>query len=182
MLRVKLTYIFGLLTIFLVALACNTSKRIQKAEAFLAKEGKLSEICASRFPLKDSIAYRDSVRFDTLYEGIYSIDTIFDKDTIKVYVTLPAKVITKEVIKYRDVYRESTAKVAECEKRNRELTNAVLSCENDRVKLLKDVDEWKSVAKKRWWFLWILLVIALGITFRKNIFNVSKKFIGFPLW
>lgn len=188
MLKSKLTYLFGFFVIFLVALSCSTAKRIKKAEAFLDKKGKLPEICATRFPPKDSIVYRDSIRLDTLYEGIYSIDTIYDRDTVKVYLTTPAKVIVKEVVKYRDIYRENTARVEELQRKNAEcisqtaaITNKNINYEKEIIKLKAQSSGWEYKAKSRWWFLWILLLLSLGITFRKGIFKISKKFMGFPL-
>lgn len=163
---------------FFIATSCNTGKRLQKAEVLLASKGKLAEICGSRFPLKDSIVYRDSVSFDTLYEGIYSVDTIYDKDTVKVYLTLPAKIITKEVVKFRDVYRENTAKVVELEKKNADCLAKNVDCERQLVKLLAQSNNWEAKAKARWWFLWILVIISLIIIFRKTIFKLARKALG----
>lgn len=162
---------------FFIAVSCGVEKRIAKAEVLLAKEGKLPQICAQRFPPKDSIVYRDSVRWDTLYEGIYSVDTIYDKDTVKVYLTLPAKIITKEVIKYRDIYRENTAKVTDLEKKLSDCNSRTANSEKEIVKLRAELSKWEGLAKQRWWFLWILLAIALGITFRKRIAKLVKLFI-----
>lgn len=178
----RLIYIFALIIIFYVALGCNVEKKIQKAEILLAEKGRLPQICALRYPLKDSIVYRDSISYDTLYEGIYSVDTIYNRDTVKVFLTLPAKIITKEVIKYRDIYRENTSKVVECEKKNDELVKSVIKCETEQVKLLNEVSKWKSVAKQRWWFLWILLALALLITFRKNIVKFAGNLVGLKPW
>lgn len=175
-----LIYFIICILCFFIATSCSTEKRIQKAEVLLASEGKLPEICASRFPPKDSIVYRDSVRWDTLYEGIYSIDTVYDKDTVKVYVTLPAKIITKEVVRYKDVYRENTAKVEKLQQDNTSLSLKLSECDVEVANMKGEVEKWKDLAKTRWWFLWILLVIAVGITFRKSIFKLSKKFVGFP--
>ena len=162
---------------FLIAVSCSTEKRIAKAEVLLAKEGKLQQICADRFPPKDSIAYRDSVRFDTLYEGIYSVDTIYDLDTVKVYLTLPAKIITKEVTKFRDVYRENTAKVKDLEQKLADCSLQSANCSLELVKLRAESSKWEALAKQRWWFLWILLVLAVGITFRKRIAQLVKMFV-----
>lgn len=178
----KLSYASVLMIIFYVALGCNVDKRLQKAEILLAEKGKLPEICAVRFPLRDSIVYRDTVKYDTLYEGIYSVDTVYDRDTVKVFLTLPAKIITKEVIKYRDVYRENTSKVVDCQNKNEELVKNLVKFEEERTKLLKELGSWKSVAKQRWWFLWILLVIALAIIFRKNIIRLAGNLVGLKPW
>lgn len=178
----KLPYASILMIIFYVALGCNVEKKIQKAELLLAEKGKLAEICAVRFPPRDSIVYRDTVKYDTLYEGIYSVDTVYDNDTVKVILTLPAKVITKEVIKYRDVYRENTSKLVDCQKKNEELVKNLVKFEEERTKLLAEVGSWKSVAKQRWWFLWILLVISLAIIFRKSIIRLAGNLVGLKPW
>ena len=175
MLRSRLTYILSIMIIFYVALGCSVEKRIHKAETLLSEKNKLAEICAVRFPLKDSIAYRDSIKFDTLYEGIYSVDTVYDNDTVKVYLTLPAKVVTKEVVKYRDIYRENTSKIVDCQKKSGELVNKVIYNEREIEKLRSELSKSQALAKQRWWFLWILVVLAVAIIFRKSIFKLSGK-------
>jgi hypothetical protein len=172
-----LIYLIISVTCFFIATSCNTEKRLQKAEVLLASKGRLAEICADRFPPKDSVVYRDSVHFDTLYEGIYSIDTIYDKDTVKVYLTLPAKIVTKEVIKYRDIYRENTAKVKELEGKLSVCSLQSANYSIELVKLRAESSKWEKLAKQRWWFLWILILLAVGFTLRKKIFNLLKLFI-----
>lgn len=172
-----LIYLIISITCFFIATSCNTEKRLQKAEVLLASKGRLAEICADRFPPKDSVVYRDSVHFDTLYEGIYSIDTIYDKDTVKVYLTLPAKIVTKEVIKYRDIYRENTAKVNELENKLSACSSQSTNYSIELVKLKAESSKWEKLAKQRWWFLWILLVVAGLITFRKSIMKLISRFI-----
>ena len=166
---------------FFIATSCNTEKRLQKAEVLLASKGKLAEICGSRFPPKDSVVYRDSVRFDTLYEGIYSIDTVYDKDTVKVYVTLPAKIITKEVVKFRDVYRENTAKVKELQDKNSECTAKTADLEKQIVKLQADLGASKVKGRTYFWLFWLLILLALAITFRKNILKLAKNTLRLPI-
>lgn len=179
----RLTYASVLIGILCIAISCNVQKRINKAEALLSQKGKLAQICADRFPLKDSIVYKDSIKYDTMYEGIYSIDTVYKGDSVvKVYLTSPAKVVTKQVVKYSYIYRENTAKIADCQKKNEELVNKIVKFEEERAKTIRELNEWKSVAKKRGWFLWILLVLAIGITFRKNIVNLLGKLVGVKKW
>jgi|GEM_PF-5897647 hypothetical protein len=176
-----LIYLIISVVCFFIATSCGTEKRLQRAEVLLASKGKLAEICASRFPPKDSVVYRDSVRWDTLYEGIYSIDTVYDKDTVKVYVTLPAKIVTKEVVKFRDVYRENTAKVVELQNKNADCLAKNADYERQLVKLLAQSNDWEAKAKARWWFLWILVIISLVIVFRKTIFKLVRKALGSPI-
>lgn len=172
-----LIYLIISVVCFFIATSCNTEKRLQKAEVLLASKGRLPEICADRFPPKDSIVYRDSVHFDTLYTSLYSVDTIVSNDTIRIVTTLPAKVITKEVIKFRDVYRENTAKVVDLQLKYNNCGSELNELKLELQKTKNEVDKWKGTAKERWWFLWILLLVAVAITFRKNIFNLVKKFI-----
>lgn len=162
---------------FFIATSCNTEKRLQKAEVLLASQGRLPEICANRFPPKDSIVYRDSVHFDTLYTSLYSVDTIVSNDTIRIVTTLPAKVITKEVIKFRDVYRENTAKVADLQLKYNNCGSELHNSKLELEKVKAELDKWKRTAKERWWFLWILLLVAVAITFRKSIFKILKSFV-----
>jgi hypothetical protein len=172
-----LIYFIISVTCFFIATSCNTEKRLQKAEVLLSSKGRLAKICADRFPPRDSVVYRDSVSFDTLYEGIYSIDTIYDKDTVKVYLTLPAKIVTKEVIKYRDIYRENTAKVKELEGKLSVCSLQSANYSIELVKLRAESSKWERLAKQRWWFFWILLVVAGLIAFRKSIMKLISRFI-----
>lgn len=169
-----LIYLFISVVCFFIATSCNTEKRFQKAEVLLASKGKLAEVCANRFPPKDSIVYRDSIHFDTLYTSLYSIDTIVSNDTIKIVTTLPAKVITKEVIKFRDVYRENTAKVVDLQLKYNDCGSSLNELKLELQKAKAELDSWKNTAKERWWFLWILLVVSIALIFRKRIFKLLK--------
>ena len=164
-------------TCFFIATSCNTEKRLQKAEVLLASKGKLAEVCANRFPPKDSIVYRDSIHFDTLYTSLYSIDTIVSNDTVKIVTTLPAKVITKEVIKFRDVYRENTAKVVDLQLKYNSCGSELNEIKLELQKAKGELDKWKGTAKERWWFLWILLLICIGLLFRKQLRKLTKRFL-----
>jgi len=53
-----LIYLIISVVCFFIASSCNTEKRLQKAEVLLASKGRLAEICADRFPPKDSVVYR----------------------------------------------------------------------------------------------------------------------------
>ncbi len=43
------------LLILLILSSCNPGKQLTKAEARLAEAGRLSAICAERFPIKDKV-------------------------------------------------------------------------------------------------------------------------------
>lgn len=165
--------LFGLFAVS--AFNCSTDKRLQKAELFLVKKGKLPQVCAERFPLKDTIIYKDSVKLDTIYQGIHTIDTVFDKDTMKVFITLPAKTINKEVVKYRYIYRENTAKVSDFEKKLSVCSSQSANKDLEIAKLRAELNEWQAVAKQRWWFLWILIFLAIAITLRRPVMGLVKK-------
>jgi hypothetical protein len=92
-------------------------------------------------------------------------------------LTLPAKIVTKEVIKYRDIYRENTAKVNELENKLSVCNSQSTNCSIELVKLKAESSKWEKLAKQRWWFLWILLVVAGLITFRKSIMKLISRFI-----
>lgn len=47
-----------------------------------------------------------------------------------------------------------------------------LASENDALKI--EAADWKGKAKTRWWFLWIIIVAAGVIIFRKSIFSLIK--------
>lgn len=76
-----------------------------------------SRYCSTRFPMRDSIVTRESVRFDTLYtsgDTVYTIHhdslSVLVRDTIK--ITLPAKIITKTILRDTTIFRDNPKTIA----------------------------------------------------------------------
>lgn len=146
---------------------CSPSRKVEKAINILNNNpDKASSYCATRFPLKDTVIYRDSIKYDTIFALTpVQVDTIFKKDTTIITITSPTKTIVKTVTQYKEVIKEPTAKIEE----QRQL---YLACEK-RYQELYIKYEGEEVAKKAWKerFWWILIVAAalLGFTIRKPI-------------
>jgi len=157
--------------------SCMTT---QKATSYLEDKGELPKICADKFPPKDSVVIKDSIRVDTIYSGS---DPVFDtviqviNDTVERVITktLPAKVITKTNIQTKEVFRENTARVVQLQK---DVSNCIDEL-GKRDKKINEVTEeskgWKKKAKQRWWIIIALLVLL----FRKPLLSLIPYKIPF---
>jgi hypothetical protein len=152
-------------------LGCASERQFHKAEAKLSQGGRLAKICADRFPSRDSIVYRDSVRIDTAYEGEYIFDTIRTLDTIYITKTVP---VTKTIIKTKTIVKENTAKVEAAQL-------ALEACNNDFAEMSlgmleerKELDRMKRLARERLVILWIVVILSVLWTLRKFIFRYAN--------
>jgi len=149
-------------------IGCASEKQLQKAETKLAQAGRLAKICADRFPSRDSIIVKDSVITDTLLLGEYIFDTVRVNDTIVITKKVPV-VKTMYKIMYKTVYKERTDKIEA-------IALQLEACNNDFAEMAtglmdtqKALDQAKKDAKLYFWWLWIVVVLSLGWTFRKLI-------------
>ena len=145
-------------------IGCASERQLQKAEAKLSQAGRLAQICSNRFPSRDSIVYRDSIRIDTAHEGEYIFDTIRTLDTVYITKTIP---IVKTITKTKLVIKENTAKIEAAEL-------ALSACNTDFADMSlgmleerKELDRYKKLATERLWTMWIVIVLATLWTFRK---------------
>lgn len=147
---------------------CATEKQLQKAETKLSQSGRLAKICADRFPSREVV--KDSLITDTLLLGEYIFDTIRVNDTV--YID---KVQIKTVYKtmYKIVYREKTDKIEalqlELDKARQDLAVA----NSKWGETIKELQSAQKSAKYRLWWLWIVICLSIGWTFR----NFIKRFI-----
>lgn len=145
--------------------ACDISKRLERATNLLNKYPENAALyCASKFPNKETIIYRDSVTLDTIYLETLTTDTIVSNDTVRIVTTSPAKVITKTLVKYKEVQTENTAKVEE----QRIL---LVKCEGRydilQKKFEKSEEERKAWRKKFYWIIFVILGFVVGYILRK---------------
>lgn len=165
------------LILILFFASCMTTK---KATSYLEDKGELPKICADKFPPKDSVVIKDSIRVDTIYSGS---DPVFDtviqviNDTVERVITktLPAKVITKTNIKTKEVFTENTARVAQLQG---DVSNCIEELNKKEVRnaeTAEDRDGWKKKAKQRWWMIIALLVLL----FRKPLLKLIPYKIPF---
>jgi len=90
----------------------------RKAVEVLSNRGKLSEICADSFKIKDSITYVKKEKIDTVYfiaDSVRYRDTVicYPADTVIRNIHIPCRsvVIEKTIHDTITVYKENTAKV-----------------------------------------------------------------------
>ena len=151
---------------------------VDKAKQVLKKKDALAAICATEYPVKTEYIKGDSViTFDTIYTGgELIIDTVvnYSKDTVIITKTIPVtKVVTKTVTIVDTVVKENTAAV--------EAAKIDLNkCHQDNSKLQSNVEALNTkldkVKKTRSTYFWLLL-IAVGLLFRKPIYNLIKTFV-----
>ena len=147
-------------------LSCNAEKQLQKAETKLSQAGRLASICADRFPSRDSIIVKDSVTTDTLLLGEYIFDTIRVNDTIVITKKVP---VVKTRYKTQIVYRQDNAKAEAIALQLEACNNEFAEISLGMLETQKALNQAKKDAKFYFWWLWIVVVISLGFTFRKLI-------------
>lgn len=150
----------------LALLSCNAEKQLQKAETRLSQAGRLASICTDRFPSRDSIIVRDSITTDTLLLGEYIFDTIRVNDTIVITKKVP---VVKTKYKTQIVYRQDNAKAEAIALQLEACNNEFAEISLGMLETQKALDQAKKDAKFYFWWLWIVVVISLGFTFRKLI-------------
>ncbi len=163
--------------------ACNPQRKIHKAKSVLNEyPDEAAKYCAEKFPVKDSVYVRDSVRFDTLYlQGDPVIEYQTINDTVYKTITVPGTTyfVTKTVTKDSIIIRRDSAGFT-----------ALRNQLNDLIVVNKDLvgerDKYKKKAKTnatQKWITWILLLVGLvlGIYFKKwggavsSLFKFVKK-------
>jgi hypothetical protein len=152
-------------------LGCASERQFYKAEAKLSQGGRLAKICADRFPSRDSIVYRDSVRIDTAYEGEYIFDTIRTIDTVYITKTIP---VTKTIVKTKIIVKENTAKIEAVQLSLEACNNDFIEMSLGMLEERKELDRMKRLARERLVILWIVVILSVLWTFRKFIFRYAK--------
>lgn len=160
--------------LILILSSCNTERQLQKAEVRLAASGRLPEICASRYPLKDSIVYKDSTAFDTIYTE--AIDTVrLPGDTVK----LPGSV--RVITRYKTIekYTNGTSKLSACEAQVASLHRIIADQQKAIAEAQRTITEkeqfantWKTKAGQRLW-LWIIIGLLIGWIVRKPVARLT---------
>lgn len=145
-------------------LSCNTERQLQKAETRLAAAGRLAQVCAERYPAKDSIIVRDSTSFDTIYTEGVIIDTLKKTDTLP--VPGPIRVITRTVYRIKESYSTGSVQLEACRGQLAALNRIIASQQQSILAKDREIEEWKTKAKQRIW-LWIIIGLLVGWIVRK---------------
>lgn len=149
-----------LLLLLPVLAACNTQRQLQKAKDRLSDNPlEAARFCSDKFPGKDSIVYRDTIKLDTMYVGLLQVDTVRREDTVVITKTSPSKIITQTKIQYKEVVKTDQSKIEEqrqlylaCEERYQKL---YLKCEQAE----KERKAWRT---KFWWVLFVAIGAVVG--------------------
>ena len=164
-----------LFLIFVFLIGCSSEKQIQRAKNRLsANPLEAAAFCSASFPNKEeTIIYRDSVTLDTIYLELTTTDTIVENDTVRIITTSPAKVITKTLVKYKEVQVENTAKVEQ----QRQL---LIKCEGRydvlQKKFEKSEEQRKAWRKRFYWIICVILGLAIGYALKQpTLSSILKK-------
>lgn len=160
----------------MVLWSCNTERQLQKAEVRLAASGRLPSICASRYPLKDSVIYRDSTAYDTIYtEGTITDTVRLPGDTVQ----LPSSV--RVITRYRTIekYTNGTSELAACQiqvaglhRTIAEQQKSISEAQQTAKEKEQLANNWKSKAGQRIW-LWIIIGLLIGWIVRKPVAKLT---------
>ncbi len=165
-------FVLGLFTAILLwficggLVACNT---VEKAKKTLSDNPiESAKYCADKYPVKDSIIYRDSTHLDTVYVGNDPVfDTLVRHDTVFITKTLPAKVITKTVTQLKEVYKENTARVTQLQLELAKSQQYGDRLQGELAKSEKQSAEYKGQRNKaRWQFWGLLLLLGVGVALK----------------
>lgn len=146
--------------VLLIAIAMFGCMSVDKAKIFLKDKGKLAEICAETYPVKDSTVF---IKGDTITSTEFYHDTLYQPLTDTIYTAgemvvkyrpcPPTKVITKRITDTVIKYIENAARV---EALRWDL--AALQTKYDIV--ASERGKARKQAKNRLW--WLLLLIGGG--------------------
>ena len=162
-----LLLIYILLILTAILLSCNPVKQVLRNKEKLDQVAEV--VLKSGYCANDTTFITNSdttIVHDTTYEYDTIIDLKFKSDTQ--YVKLPKKVITR-TITIRDTIKSVVVDNARINILQKELT-----------KSNESLNEYKQLAKERWWNLfWLILIFTIYIL-RKPIFKFIRwQFVKF---
>jgi hypothetical protein len=179
--RASQEYIFwvmvvgGLLLVVSMATSCLPNRKFAKAVRTMDSDPEQAAwYCAIKFPVKDTIIYRDSVTYDTIINENYIHDTATIHDTTTITNTSPAKTLVKTVYKVKEIVRENTAKVQALEYALSDATKLIAKKDAQVDECQKESNEWKGLAKKRFWWLLLIIAAVVGWVLRKPLMKIIK--------
>ncbi len=156
-----------------ILLGCSESRKITKAILTLDEHPEVAaRYCGNKFPMKDTVIYRDSVRYDTIFSLTpVQIDTVLREDTVVVTITKTSPAIIKTVVEYKEVIKQPTEKIEE-------QRSLYLACEGRYSTLLQKYEttnEERKQWKERFWWLLIVAAALAGYIVRKPVMKLVSK-------
>jgi hypothetical protein len=157
----------------LIATSCLPNRKFAKAVKIMNDQpDQAAWYCAVKFPVKDTVIYRDSITYDTIVNTNYFSDTTTIHDTTT--ITSPAKTLVKTVYKVKEIVRENTAKVQALEYALTESTKIISKKDSEVDECREKSNEWEKLAKKRFWWLLLLIAAVAGWVLRKPLMKIIK--------
>lgn len=143
MIRLTLTVLVTAIGLWLLNSGCVSTRR---AVSILEQKKVLSNVCAERFPIRDSVIIQHRFTTDTIYfvsDSIRFRDTVLcNRDTLFLShtVTVPRLVFVRDTV-FRDsiVFRENTAKLAA-------LQAEAANCETEKAHIKGTLSVWRGLA------------------------------------
>ena len=156
-------YIVILLCALLLITSCNPVKQVLKDKQKLDEVAEV--VVRSGYCANDTTIVTKSdttIVHDTAYQTDTLIEVTTKNDTQ--YVTLPRKVITRTI-----TIRDTIKSVVVDNARVSILQKDILKLRSEAIDLREEAGKWKSLAKKRWWLLALLIGLVAGYALRKPI-------------
>ena len=162
-----------IIMLVLIATSCLPNRKFAKAVKIMNDQpDQAAWYCAVKFPVKDTVIYRDSITYDTIVNTNYFSDTTTIHDTTT--ITSPAKTLVKTVYKVKEIVRENTAKVQALEYSLTESTKIISKKDSEVDECREKSNEWEKLAKKRFWWLLLLIAAVAGWVIRKPLMKIIK--------
>ena len=158
------------LLFLLLLTSCVTPKKAVDVLSRPKNEPVLSELCAVRFPVKDSIIKGDSVvRFDTLWETY--TDTLISEPQVIIETKIVPKTVTKWVTIRDTIVRENTAKISVLNSQIAKSAAVIRNLTEKTHELSQERDGYKEQrndARLLNWILFVVIGIGVGLAIRKK--------------
>lgn len=159
------------LVILLIILSCNPVKQVLKDKNKLDKVAEV--VVKSGYCANDTTIITKSdttIMHDTTYDVDTIIDLRYQNDTQ--YVKVP-KVITRTIV-IRDTIKSVVVDNSRLNLFKREIDS--LKIVNNLAK--EEMNQWKKVAKQRWWNIFWIIVLAVLYVLRKPIYKFIQWHLG----
>lgn len=151
---------------------CVTPKKAVDVLSRPKNEPVLSELCAYRYPVKDSIIKGDSVvRFDTLWETY--TDTLISEPQVIIETKIVPKTVTKWVTIRDTIVRENTAKISVLNSQIAKSAAVIRNLTEKTHELSQERDTFKH-ERNKWKLRFFLLLAIFGLLYAAKV-KLTKK-------
>lgn len=161
----------------LILSGCVSPKKAVDVLSRPKNEPQLALLCATKFPVSDSLIKGDTVvNYDTLWGLEYRVDTLISEPQVITEtktVTVP-KLVTKYVTVRDTIVRENTAKVAALNYANRELSELNAKTSQKLVQVSAERDTFKH-ERNKWKLRFFLLLFGVGLAYAAKV-KLTKRF------